>query len=273
MALVEVEVGVYLHAINASFAATSGRVFATRRLLLLNGSLENGQLQAIAADILSCKERILGISTKHEIRVDEDISRVRSYLHVLRVFETEMLCQLKDWKAVMQTVAEAVLSDALAVMTFEAIADILWAEKDCPVEVLFSALEALLHASLDRSCLSVEKFSRWLRAICTILLSRNDTPDRIKALGYVEQAFTVMDSSIDDSSEVNQFYPMDERQWLLGTSYNTGIECLHASLLDEAKRWFEASTVICRFVPDGKKRADKISETYTQLLGRYTSTG
>lgn len=23
-----------------------------------------------------------------------------------------------------------------------------------------------------------------------------------------------------------QFYPVDERQWLLGTSYNTGIECL-----------------------------------------------
>jgi hypothetical protein len=59
-----------------------------------------------------------------------------------------------------------------------------------------------------------------------------------------------------------------------------------ASLLDEAKRWFESSTVICKFVPDGQKRADKvrllmlvadvevlcsqqISETYTQLLARY----
>lgn len=70
-------------------------------------------------------------------------------------------------------------------------------------------------------------------------------------------------------------------------------------MLDEAKRWFEASTVICRFVPGGKDRAEKvgylsivyivawcmrlvlwvrthpgatqISETYTQLLGRYGS--
>jgi len=62
---------------------------------------------------------------------------------------------------------------------------------------------------------------------------------------------------------------MDERQWLLGTSYNTGIECLHASQLDEAKRWFESSTVLCKFVPDGQERAEKISETYTQLLARY----
>jgi len=72
---------------------------------------------------------------------------------------------------------------------------------------------------------------------------------------------------------------MDERQWLLATAYNTGIECLQfvvgpylaaptylfrfdvfssASVLDEAKRWFEASTVICRFVPGGKQRAEKV---------------
>lgn len=59
-----------------------------------------------------------------------------------------------------------------------------------------------------------------------------------------------------------------------------------ASMLDEAKRWFEASTVICRFVPGGKDRAEKvccatpyrfsygtaepqISESYTHLLARY----
>lgn len=70
-------------------------------------------------------------------------------------------------------------------------------------------------------------------------------------------------------------------------------------MFDEAKRWFEAATVICRFVPGGKERAEKvrrirlrvlsmsfhwyilgtpnwwntgpfkISETYTHLLSRY----
>ncbi|KIM81848.1 hypothetical protein PILCRDRAFT_8503 [Piloderma croceum F 1598] len=293
VALVEVDVDVYLHAVKASFAATSGRVFAVRHLLH-NGSLkgQNGQLQVIAADIQSCKERILDIMNKFEIRAEEDVSRVRSFVHVLRIFETEMICHLKDWDAMKHTIAEAIRSDTLAVITFEAIADILWTEKDCPVDVLFAALEALLHASLDRSCLSVEKFSRWLRAICTILLSRNGTADRVKALGYVEQSFAVMDTSGGDPADTNAFYPMDERQWLLGTSYNTGIECLQfvlflcmdfkallklafhsASLLDEARRWFESSTVICKFVPDGENRAQKISKTYTHLLARYTPCG
>jgi len=54
-------------------------------------------------------------------------------------------------------------------------------------------LQAILHASLDRSALSVEKFARWLRAICTILLARNTAPDRLKAIGYIEQAITVLE--------------------------------------------------------------------------------
>lgn len=31
-----------------------------------------------------------------------------------------------------------------------------------------------------------------------------------------------------------------------------------ASLLDEAKRWFEVATVICRFVPGGRDRAERV---------------
>ncbi|KAJ7444995.1 hypothetical protein B0H11DRAFT_1747089, partial [Mycena galericulata] len=83
-------------------------------------------------------------------------------------------------------------------------------------------------------------------------------------------------------------YPVEERNWLLATSFNTGFGCLEASMLYEAKRWFEYATVICRFVPRGKERADKvcvppltqllaslidrfheISETYMRLLARY----
>ena len=74
---------------------------------------------------------------------------------------------------------------------------------------------------------------------------------------------------------------MDERLWLLSTAYNTGVECLQcvvpsfrvrltlsqglcsASLADEAKRWFECSTVLCRFVPDGRLRAEKVCSTTT----------
>jgi len=131
--------------------------------------------------------------------------------------------------------------------------------------VLYKCLEAILRASLNHNSLSIEKFSRWLRAICTISLARNTPADKVKAIGYVEQALSV----IEEHSDNNELYPMDERQWLLATAYNTGTECLHSSMLDEAKRWFEASTVICRFVPGGKECAEKISETYTHLLSRY----
>jgi hypothetical protein len=53
--------------------------------------------------------------------------------------------------------------------------------------------QAILHASLDRSALSVEKFARWLRAICTMLLARNTAPDRLKAISYIEQAIVVLE--------------------------------------------------------------------------------
>jgi len=59
----------------------------------------------------------------------------------------------------------------------------------------------ILHASLDHDSLSVEKFARWLRAICTIILSRNTAADRVKAIGYVEQALSVMEQN-DDGDEV-----------------------------------------------------------------------
>lgn len=67
--------------------------------------------------------------------------------------------------------------------------------------VLYAALEAILHACLDRNCMSVEKFSRWLRAICTILLARNTPTDRAKAVGYVEQGVSVIESNSHTESE------------------------------------------------------------------------
>lgn len=66
---------------------------------------QNDQLQAVAADIQSCKQGILEITNKNEIRTKEDDSRVQSFVHVLRIFETEMLCHLKDWNAMKQTIA------------------------------------------------------------------------------------------------------------------------------------------------------------------------
>jgi len=95
--------------------------------------------------------------------------------------------------------------------------------------------------------LSIEKFSRWLRAACVLCLARGGNQDRLKALGYVEQAITTLkdhtgrqDSEVwlpfaipatlddlnnDTFGNFQQDYPLDERQWLLATSFNAGTEC------------------------------------------------
>ena len=57
----------------------------------------------------------------------------------------------------------------------------------------------MLHASLDHNALSIAKFSRWLRAICTILLCRDTTSDRVRAVGFVEQAIGVLEEHAGQS--------------------------------------------------------------------------
>ncbi|GAW07280.1 Testis-expressed sequence 11 protein [Lentinula edodes] len=264
---VEVEPDLYVHLMNAFFSGVAGRVFAAREASSANGSINAKQIREISAEIKSCKARISQIIESNKITGDDELLRSQYFLHTLRVFEAEILAQLSDWDQLLKTIADAVTSGQLAVATYEAIADILWEEKGCPVNVLCGGLEAVLHATLDHNSLSLEKYARWLRAICTITLARNTSADRLKAIGYVEQAVSMM-----ENSDADKAYPMDERFWLLATSYNTGFECLEASSLNEAKRWFEASTVICRFVPGGTERAEKISETYAQLLSRYAPT-
>ncbi|KAF8060777.1 meiosis protein SPO22/ZIP4 like-domain-containing protein, partial [Lyophyllum atratum] len=251
---VDVDPDMYLHLINASFSAVSGHVFSARETLVSDSKIDPGQVPAVTAEIAACKKRINVILENGKIKKEEEILRIRYFIHTLQVFEAEFLTQAKDWDQIPPLVHEIVNSGPLALGTYEAVADILWVERDCPINEM-GAPKALLRASLDHNHLSVEKFSRWLRAICTILLARNTSEDRVKAIGYVEQALSVIEDSHDD---IDEPYPMDERQWLLATSYNTGTECLHGSILDEAKRWFEASTVICRFVPGGKDRAEKV---------------
>ncbi|OSD05749.1 hypothetical protein PYCCODRAFT_1432287 [Trametes coccinea BRFM310] len=265
---VDTEAELQMFLINASFAGTAGRVFSLRRRISNHAADTNISLQTAMEDIAVCMDCIRNIMTGANNLGEEDIKCAQSFLSVLSVFGVEIACSMKTWNRVLEIIEDTNRMQNMELGTFEAITDILWVEKDCPVNVLFAALEAILHASLDRAVLSIEKFSRWLRAICTILLSRSSPADRTKAIGYVEQAVGVLQEHAAESDPHS--YPSDERQWLLATAYNTGVECLHASLLDEAKRWFEAATTICRFVPDGDARSEKISKTYAHLLERYS---
>ncbi|KAF8877627.1 hypothetical protein BD779DRAFT_1243031 [Infundibulicybe gibba] len=219
----------YMCLMNASFSAISGRVFAVRNTIESTGTTDDSEvlLRAIAAEIRLCKVQIIGVMGKN-ILGEGDIRRAEGFVHTLRVFEAELLAELKDWGGLSLVIKDVVASGSTATCTYEAVADILWIEEECPINVLYDALEAILRASLDHDTLSVEKFSRWLRAICTIILTRNTPADRAKAIGYVEQATGVMNGSEEP-------YPMDEREWLLRMSYETGAGCLRASMPDEAR--------------------------------------
>ncbi|KAJ3483561.1 hypothetical protein NLI96_g6231 [Meripilus lineatus] len=290
--LTDVDPSLSAHIVDASFAAVAVKMFALRRQLSSEDATLAQLLDSICDDIKSCQARIGLVVEQNKLPNTEETQRAQSLVHTLRVFEVEVLCLRKDWAGLAITVEAAVRADSHAMGTFEAIADLLVRMSlsgSVSLPLLILCIIAILHASLDRMSLSVRKFSRWLRALCTILLSRNSPADRAKAIGYVEQAVAVLREHSDagDEQDVNQFsrnlsrrgtsnifdqvFPFDERQWLLGTAYNTGIECLHASLSDEAKRWFESSAMICRFVPDGEARAAKVSETYMQLLSRFGS--
>ncbi|KAF8480818.1 hypothetical protein DFH94DRAFT_691907 [Russula ochroleuca] len=245
----EVDEEMHLCIVYSSFAAASARVFAMRKL---EPQMVNSEkLEFTAREIQTCEERLRKIVEKGVIS-SNNIPRVTQCLSILFIFQAELACRMNEWQVIPKVIEKVTQCQAPPCDTFEAITDML----------------AILHASLDRSALSVEKFARWLRAICTMLLARNTAPDRLKAIGYIEQAIIVLEEHGGDDVG-DETYPIDERYWLLTSSYNTGIECLHVCLLDDARRWFEASSRMCKYVPDGAVRAKKITETYTHLMDRF----
>ncbi|KAI0248099.1 hypothetical protein BJV78DRAFT_1132012, partial [Lactifluus subvellereus] len=249
----EVDEEMHLCVVFSSFAAASARVFALRKLE--PHMVNSDKLEFTAHEIQTCEERLRKTVEKGVIS-SNNIPRVTQCLGILLIFEAELACRMKEWQVIPKVIQKVAQCQAPLCDTFEAIADMLWSAQACPLDGAGTG-QAILHASLDRKALSVEKFARWLRAICTMLLARNTAPDRLKAIGYIEQAIVVLEEhGGDDNSD--ETYPMDERYWLLTSSYNTGIECLHVCLLDDARRWFEASSRICRYVPDGALRANKV---------------
>jgi hypothetical protein len=112
--------------------------------------------------------------------------------------------------------------------------------------VLHTALTTLLQTLLRKasssngpSSIDTPKFSRWLRAILTILLARNTLADRVLALNHIKQALPLLSSPQEADG-----YPEDEKMWCFSTSFNTGYECLKASS-GEAKEWFEVCLGMC----------------------------
>ncbi|KAF8330322.1 uncharacterized protein EI90DRAFT_3154952 [Cantharellus anzutake] len=288
---------VHAHIVFASFSSISARVFAARQM-----NPPPKERLTITKDV----KTLLSLVQQHKALISGEVGeeRLRHIVHFVYLFQLEQLVKLADWEGVLLVIKDASASSlSLNLDTYEAIADILvrvcpsyhesqsstflqqrqWVEKECPSDVLYLALEVILHACLDSNAFITEKFSRWLRAICTILLARNGAADRQKALGFIEQAVEVIRDAVESSENgevliipglsiafhrLFQEYPMDERQWAFTISYNAGVECLGANMLDEGKRWFECASMLSTFI-NSPGMAEKVSATYENLLNRY----
>lgn len=78
---------------------------------------------------------------KGRIQQQDDKLRMEYFIHTLYVFEAEFLSYAKRWDQIAQLVEEFTKSGSLVIGTYEAVADILWAQKECPVNVLYGCLE------------------------------------------------------------------------------------------------------------------------------------
>jgi len=124
---------------------------------------------------------------------------------------------------------------------------------------------------------NIARFRCRLRTICTVSLSWNTETDRTKAIGYIEQALSVMEGhseSLGDEDKVSHVRMIQNllkfTLWMNvnnGLQHRNGVSSVSSTLrvavtiinslkssscnFDEAKRCFEAATVTCRFVPGG----------------------
>ncbi|CAE6532105.1 unnamed protein product [Rhizoctonia solani] len=246
----------------SSFSATSGRLFVARRLGSAPPAVE--LYTRLAMDIPTFRESATGILANGILDGDD---RLGYMINLLFTFEIEVLCRIQEWQRIRTVVETATEMECVTSATLEAMADLLWSEDGCPTDVLYGALEAMLRSSLRSQNISIDKFSRWLRALCTILLARNRQQDRASALSFIEQAVEVIKDNKDEGGD--QMYAHDEREWLLHIAFNTGVERFTVSDIQEAKRWIEIATVLAGLVHNSNAASEKINTVYRQVLAKY----
>ncbi|PVG03379.1 hypothetical protein CPB86DRAFT_810987 [Serendipita vermifera] len=250
------------HQIMASFAAISGQLFAIRQSLSSPEKLEF--LRFLLVDLEKLRHLLSSHSTSRSTSVEETV--MSSISHLSFIYQIECLAELREWEDLQSCIQGSNYPSDVSIETQEAVADILWSHQGCPVAVLFTCLESILSATTQQGRLSVKKFSRWLRALCTILLSRGKVTDRQKALSYMNQAIDILKTQTEVPDEDR--FPLEEKQWLISTAFNTGVECVSSFQTQEAREWYEVAVILCRFTPGSPQ--EKIQLAYEELLNRHS---
>ncbi|EUC65587.1 SPO22/ZIP4-like meiosis protein [Rhizoctonia solani AG-3 Rhs1AP] len=247
----------------SSFSATSGRLFVARRLGSTPEAME--LYTKLATDVATFRKITVGILTDGAFDGDD---RPDYMINLFFTFEMEVLCRLHQWQRIKDVVEAATEMECVTSTTLEAMADLLVELTFFPVRPANLDLDkAMLRSSLKSKNISIDKFSRWLRALCTILLARNRQQDRVSAISFIEQAVEVIKDNKDESGD--QMYAHDEREWLLHITFNTGVERLAVSDIQEAKRWIETATVLAGLVHNSDAASEKINAVYRQVLAKY----
>ncbi|KAG8803719.1 hypothetical protein FRC16_003663 [Serendipita sp. 398] len=245
-AVLEPETDIDSHRVIASFAHVAGQYFATRDQP--QSSIRTLGLRTFTSEI----DKLVTLAQKVMTSKENDQEEMKRMSHIARlglIYKAEILSELQDWDGLINTLKSMEGMQYVLLTTYEAFADILWKNKECPVHVLYAGFETILRLSSDQGVMSVQKFSRWLRAICTILLSGGRDADRAKALAYTQQAIDLLKEHGDiTDTESDQHYPDSERSWLLATAFNTGVQCTRSLQKPEAKEWFEVAIALCQFV-------------------------
>ncbi|EIW86072.1 hypothetical protein CONPUDRAFT_45846, partial [Coniophora puteana RWD-64-598 SS2] len=123
---VGVDASIHTYLIDASFAAISGRViYPISSVVHAPATVIAQRLRSLSDGIKACKRKVSAILAEGRISSEQETEQAHAIIHVLRVFEVEIYAQLHDWASLMLSVEEAIQFDASAVLTFEAIADIL----------------------------------------------------------------------------------------------------------------------------------------------------
>ena len=67
-------------------------------------SFQTDRFRRVLEDIKVCKERLHGYLDQEQISDGHDLRLAQSFIHILRVFEAEYLCELKEWKQILKTI-------------------------------------------------------------------------------------------------------------------------------------------------------------------------
>ncbi|KZO99626.1 hypothetical protein CALVIDRAFT_553111 [Calocera viscosa TUFC12733] len=252
------------HKATACFIMMSQKVFSARGAA--DGERRLALHLEILQDIAVCKTS-LKTARQHSVHGSQE-EQLGTMLQTCLVFEVEQLSCVRHWAPIVELIKETSLVPTPTMDALEMIMDILWKNNDCPTDVLYAGLEAILRSSLENTRLPMSKFCRWLRAVCDILLMRGRSSDRQKALQYFKQALELL-QLWRECPDFEELYPTDERQWLFSVAYNTGLDDFRHSNVEEGMRWFAVASGLCDYVPNGeehRKRVNKIQRNVTARI-------